>query len=191
MKPLRITGVPPLVSRLSTKLAVFSRGGIFVTCLAGLMVLAVVACGGTEATSPLHGTRGSKEALVQSVLDAVAAKDHVALQSFLVTREEYERFLWPAMPDKEYTPFNFVWSLNETNSRKGLRQLLQRYGGLSLELVSVELGEDPERYGSFTLYPGTKVKVRRRDTGQEGILPSIDVLVRYGRAWKLMNYDEL
>jgi hypothetical protein len=124
-------------------------------------------------------------------LGALADKDRVALQGFLLSREEYETHLWPELPDREYTPFEFVWSLNEANSRKGLSQLLSTYGGLELELVSIRFTEEPEVHDSFTLHPGAEVTVRRADTGDEGVLPSFDVLVEYGGGWKLLNYDEL
>jgi hypothetical protein len=88
-----------------------------------------------------------------------------------VTREEYETWFWPEMPDQEYTPFDFVWSINDTNNRKGLRQFLARFGGLDLEVVSVTFDEDPEVYKSFSLHPGTNVVVRRKDSGQQGSLP--------------------
>jgi hypothetical protein len=95
------------------------------------------------------------------------------------------------MPDQEYAPFDFVWSINNTNNRKGLRQFLAGFGGLDLDVVSVTFDEDPEVYESFSLHPGATVVVRRNDSGQEGSLSSFDVLVEYGDGWKLMNYDEL
>jgi hypothetical protein len=146
---------------------------------------------GCAPDTPLENAAGSPEALVESVLSAVAAKDEAALKALLVTREEYETLLWPEMPDKDYTPFEFVWSLAQTNSRKGIRQVLSSYGGLRLELVSVEFPEDPEVYESFTMRPGARVVVRRPDTGEEGVLPTFDVFVEYGGGWKLLNYDEL
>jgi hypothetical protein len=178
-------------SRPGGKVPIFPWNGIFTIWLAGFTLLSAQGCSQADASTPLADTRGSEKALVQSVLDAVAAKDEATLRSLLVTKEEYARVLWPEMPDQKYTPFSFVWSLNAANNRKGLNQLLERYGGMEMEVVSVELPEDPEVYDSFTLYPGTKVTVRRKDTGQEGTLPSFDVLVKYGRVWKLMNYDEL
>lgn len=159
--------------------------------LALLLAGSLAGCAEAEASSPLADAAPTQDALVRSVLEALAAKDQQKLRSLLVTKEEYEGLLWPEMPDGEYTPFSFVWSLTEVNSRKGLRQLLGTYGGLELELVSISFDEDPEEYEHFTLYPGAKVKVRRRDTGEEGIFPTFDVFVKYGRGWKLMNYDEL
>lgn len=189
--PCRRRSDARLASRPRRKRPIFLPSGIFAFSMAGLVLLSAQACTEAEARAPLANGQASEKVLVQSVLDAVAVRDTAALRGFLVSRREYEGVLWPEMPDEEYTPFDFVWSLNETNSRKGLRQLLGTYGGLPLEVVSIELGKDPEVYDSFTLYPGTKVTVRRTDTGQEGILPTFDVLVKYGRVWKLMNFDEL
>jgi len=157
----------------------------------GFLVMLTTACSDAVARSPLANAERSEGALVEAVLGALADKDRVALQGFLLSREEYESLLWPEMPDREYTPFDFVWSLNAANSRKGLGQLLNTYGGMTLELVSVNFTEEPEVYESFTLHPGVEVQVRRTDTGEEGILPSFDVLVEYGGSWKLLNYDEL
>ncbi len=111
--------------------------------------------------------------------------------SHVLTRDEYETFIWPELPDGEYTPFDFVWGLADANNRKGLRQALSTYGGLGLELVSVTFTEEPEEYESFRLHPGVQVKVRRLDDGREGVLPTFDVFVEYGGTWKLMNLDEL
>lgn len=166
-------------------------GPVRLMLMLGLAAILLQGCSDAAARSPLANAERSEGALVEAVLGALADKDRVALQGFLLSREEYETLLWPEMPDGEHTPFDFVWSLNETNSRKGLNQLLGTYGGLTLELVSVNFTEEPEVYESFTLHPGVEVEVRRTDTGEEGILPSFDVMVEYGGSWKLLNYDEL
>ncbi len=157
----------------------------------GFLVMLTAACSDAVARSPLANAERSEGALVEAVLGALADKDRVALQGFLISREEYETLLWPEMPDQEYTPFEFVWGLNTTNSRKGLSQLLSSFGGMQLQVVSIDVTEEPEAYESFALHPGVEVTVRRTDTGEEGILPSFDVLVEYGGTWKLLNYDEL
>ena len=126
-----------------------------------------------------------------AVLATLAVSDQGALQGFLVSREEYEHLLWPEMPDGQYTPFDFVWSLNKVGSRKGLRQLVNEFGGVSMEVVSVELPAEPEHYASFTLHQGVRVVVRRTDTGDEGILTSFDVFVEHESGWKLLNFNEI
>lgn len=159
--------------------------------LAAVLALGVAACAKASATVVMEGFSGSAEALIRTALTAVEHRDREALAALLLTREEYETVLWPELPDGQYTPFEFVWSLASTNNRKGLRQLLSEYGGMSLELVSVTFDGEPEVHDHFTLYPDVRVTVRRTDDGIEGTLPSFDVLVKVGGGWKLMNYDEL
>jgi hypothetical protein len=149
------------------------------------------ACTDASARPALTHAEGSAEELVEVALTAITDDDLEALGSLIITREEYETLLWPEMPDGEYTPFDFVWSLAETNNRKGVKQALSAFGGVPLELVSISFAEEPEVYQSFKLHPGVEVTVRRTDTGEEGLLPSFDVLVEYGGRWKLMNLDEL
>lgn len=148
-------------------------------------------CSEASARSQLNSARRNEEALVEAVLEALSRQDEVALQGFLISREEYETLLWPEMPDKKYTPFDFVWGLNAANTRKGLAQLVSHYGGAEFELVSLDFTEEPEVYESFRLHPGVAVEVRRLDTGEVGLLPSFDVFIEYGGEWKLLNYDEI
>lgn len=150
-----------------------------------------VSCVDPGPSHRLDNARPSAETLVTGVLQALHASDAEALQRFLVTRDEYEAALWPRMPDREYTPFDFVWSLNEVNSRKGLRQLLDRFGGDPLELVSIQFTEEVESYEDFRIRPGARVVVRRAGSGETGTLSSFDVFVEHESGWKLLNYDEL
>ena len=51
--------------------------------------------------------------------------------------------------------------------------------------------DEVESYEDFTFQTGVKVRVRRLDTGQEGVLPSFDGFLEYRGRWKLLNYHEL
>ena len=142
--------------------------------------------------SPLSGAYTSAEALAEAALAAVAAQDDSTLAALMIERDEYESLLWPEMPDGEYTPFEFIWSQTLPPSRSARRNVQREYEGIDLELVSVDLGpeDDIERYPSFTLYPDARMTVRRRDTGEEGVLPLMDALVEMGGGWKFMNYRD-
>ena len=157
--------------------------------IACLLTLAstLVGCG----AMPMTNAHRSEEALVEAVLDAVATGDGEALRGLLVSKEEYEILLWPSMPDGEYTPFEFFWGMMQANTRKGLGQLTNQYGGIRMELVSITPAEELEEYDDFTFHIGVQVVVRRPDTGDEGVLPSFDGLIEYKGRWKLLNYDEL
>lgn len=182
-------------SRRSARHPIFSLGGVRRTgwtLVLGLMGIVIAqACTDAQARSPLANAQETEEALVEAVLGALTVKDREALQGFLVSREEYKDLLWTELPDSAYTPFEFVWSLTEANNAKGIREAISEYGGLPLDFVSITFTEEPEVHQSFTLHPGAQVKVRRRDTGAEGILPSFDVFVEYGGRWKLLNLDEI
>jgi hypothetical protein len=123
-------------------------------------------------------------------LKAVAAEDDSALDALRITRDEYENLLWPALPDGEHVPFEFVWSLTGPRSRKARQEVMGEYLGIPLELVRVDLGERIERYEEFTLYQEARMTVRRTDTGAEGMIPLMDVLVEMGGGWKFLNFGE-
>jgi hypothetical protein len=150
----------------------------------------LLACSDMPEDSPLTNARTSPEGLAEAALAAVAANDTEALAELLVTREEYETLLWPSLPDRNHMPFDFVWSLTGPRSRKARTEVLGEYGGLTLELVRVDLGEDVEEYEEFTLYRDARMTVRRSDTGQEGRFPLMDTVVRFGDGWKFLNFVE-
>ena len=159
--------------------------------LTGVVVASMTACQDAAALSPLENAASSEEELITSVLDALAAEDGEWMARHLVTKAEYETLLWPEMPDKEYTPFEFIWGMSYPRTRKGHSQALDRYGGLDMEFISVEYTKEPEVYQSFTLHKGARVIVRRLDNGEIGEVPVFDVLVRHAGGWKMLNYDEL
>ncbi|MGB1840458.1 MAG: hypothetical protein ACPHWZ_05100 [Longimicrobiales bacterium] len=141
----------------------------------------------------LENTHETPEALVEAALNAVEAQDGEALRALLVSREEFEDYVWPVLPDRHNTQLEFFWGTMAMNTRKAVRQLENNYGGLPIEIVALEMPgeEELESYEDFTFHVGVKVTVRRRDTGEEGVLPSFDGFLEYGGRWKLLNYGEL
>lgn len=170
------------------------RSGLFFPPLFGVLavgyLVVAMACSDNARPSPLSNARTSPETLARDALKAVAAGDGMALDSLRVTREEYETLLWPVLPDGEYVPFEFVWSVTGPRSRKARREVMGEYGGLPLELVRVELGEEVERYDEFVLYQEARMTVRRTDTGEVGVMPLMDVLIEMGGGWKFLNFGE-
>ena len=51
-------------------------------------------------------------------------------------------------------------------------------------------GEKIEEYEGFTLYQEARMTVRRTDTGAEGLIPLMDVVVEMGGGWKFLNFGE-
>lgn len=152
--------------------------------------LVTTACSDLATGSPLANARKSPEALAEAALAAVAVEDHEALNALLITRDEYEELLWPVLPDRHQVTFEFVWGMSAPRSRKGRREVVNEYRGLPLELVEVELGEETEAYDEFILYKDARMRVRNRETGEEGLFPLMDVLIHMDGGWKFMNFRE-
>ena len=148
------------------------------------------ACAEQGPRSPLGGAVGSPEALAEAALSALVANDDEALAALVVTREEYETLLWPALPDGEHVTFDFVWGMSMPRTRKARRDQLGQYGGLPLVLIRVELGEETEVYEGFTFHRGSRMWVRNSDSGVEGQLPLMDVLVEMAGGWKFLNFRD-
>lgn len=152
-----------------------------------IALLSLGACsGGTD--SPLAHAQPSPEALGRAAIAAITAADEDALAALMVTRGEYETLLWPALPDRNQMPFDFAWSITAPRSRKARQRAVAEYSGVPLRLERVELGDDVERYETFTLYRRSRLWVRRSDTGAVGMLPLMDTLVEMDGGWKFMNF---
>ncbi len=152
------------------------------------LALGAGGCAGGASDSPLEGAARSPEALAEAALEALAASDQEGLAALVVSREEYETLLWPELPDGDHVTFEFVWGMSMPRTRKARRATNDDYGGLPLELVRVELGEEKEVYETFTLHRDSRMWVRNTETGQEGRLPLMDVLVEMGGGWKFLNF---
>jgi hypothetical protein len=154
---------------------------------------AVVGCTSSDLAteSPLSHAYRTPEALAEAALSAIAAQDEEALQALLITREEYETLVWPVLPDSRgSTPFEFVWGISSPRNRKGRREVLEDFRGIPLEVVSVDPGDDLEVYDRFVLYKEAVLTVRRTDTGEEGRMRFMDVLIEMDGGWKFMNFRE-
>lgn len=121
---------------------------------------------------------------------ALQAADDEALAALAVNRDEYETLLWPELPDRNHVTFDFVWGMSMPRTRKARRAAIDDYGGMPLEFVRVEVGQEKEFHGSFTLHRDSRMWVRNTETGQEGQLPLMDVLVEMGGGWKFLNFRD-
>jgi hypothetical protein len=153
-------------------------------------MVGVSACSDLAHGSPLANARTSPEALARAALAALVESDSTALADLMVTREEYLELLWPSLPDRNHVPFDFVWSLTGPRSRKARREALGELGGAPLGLVRVDLGNKLEAYDEFTLYQDARMIVRWPETGREGPIPLMDVLVEMKGGWKFLNFGE-
>jgi hypothetical protein len=158
--------------------------------LLALALLGAGACTDAVASSPLSNAYRSPEALAEAAVAALVSRDEAALTALAIGREEYETLLWPELPDGQHVTFDFVWGMSHPRTRKAQRKHLRTYEGIPLEVVRVELGEEKEVYESFALHKDSRLFVRNTDTGEEGQLPLMDVLVEMDGAWKFLNFRD-
>lgn len=169
----------------------FGASSLFVVFgVGGWLGAAGCETGGAREIGPLRMAFGSPEAMARAVVEAVREEDRSALESFLVTAEEHRELLWDSLPERSAMPFEYARSLNERNTRKAIARVLERYGGMSLELLSLRFTEEPEIYASFMLHRGAEVTVRDPESGQEGTIPVLDVVLEMNGGWKPMHYVE-
>jgi hypothetical protein len=172
--------------------------GFWATAVVGVLILLPPGCVSqaetAEATASEPGgfsnAFASPNALGRAVLTAIQEDDPGGLEALRVTREEYVSLLWDQLPESGNTPLDFVWQLNQDNSREGRRSALAEYGGQEFELIGLRFTEAPEVYSTFVLHFGGQLWVRRKMDGEEGVLPLVGVVVEHQGHWKLLSFAE-
>jgi hypothetical protein len=100
---------------------------------------------GPEPTG-LSGGAASRDALVGTFFEALAAADTAALLGLAITVDE---FGWLYYPHTMYTappyelPPGVVWMLTENGSSRGLGRLLERLAGRPLEFLGYSCAPEP------------------------------------------------
>ncbi len=171
------------------------RSAVLGGALGALLLLVPLLVGGcsngqARQIGPLADAHPGAEALGRAVVAALREADRASLERYLVTREEHRELLWNALPERSYFSFEYARDVNERNTRKAIQRALERYGSVPLEFVEIRFGEDPEVYPEFVLRRGAQLRVRHPESGEEGTLPILDVVLELGGGWKPMHYVE-
>jgi hypothetical protein len=143
-------------------------------------VLAITGCAsakrgeaGIPATKPkrvLANSAPSDWELCERVLAALKERDADKLQALRITREEYEKLLWPEFK----IPANggnvdFHWMLLDLKSRAGIQDAISEFGGEDMKLLEVVPTKGFDAYETFDLWPRVEFKVRRANGTEEQI----------------------
>ena len=136
------------------------------------------------------GGAGSLAELARAYLQAVVAGDEIAVLRLRISRDEFERILWPEFPQSR--PYLRIkpedaWSMHHTNSMSGVLKALEEQAGRELELVQIEHGDVVE-YTNFTLYRDVLIRVRDAKTHRIQELPYLPVVARCNGKFKAYLY---
>jgi hypothetical protein len=118
---------------------------------------------------PFTNGAPSLEALVRRALARAGAGDRIALFRLCVSRDEFDRILWPEFPQSR--PITGAkagdgWYFLTRRNTGGADRMLDSFTGAKLKLVKVEYGLPVETYRNFRLHRGLTI-VARDSTGAE------------------------
>jgi hypothetical protein len=138
----------------------------------------------------LEGGRGSRDSLVGAYLDALAARDTATLAAMAVSRAEFGYLYYPTTPQSR-PPYNLapelMWFLLDQRSDRGIRRVLQIYGGQDLTLLGYDCGPGESVEGENTVWGPCQVRFRlaEGDTVSQRLFSQI---IRRGGRYKFLSY---
>jgi hypothetical protein len=118
---------------------------------------------------PFTNGAPSLEALVRRALARAGAGDRTGLFKLCVSRDEFDKILWPEFPQSR--PITGAkaedgWYFLGRRNTGGADRMLENLTGANLKLVRIERGLPVETYRSFRLHRGLTI-VARDSTGAE------------------------
>lgn len=139
----------------------------------------------------LSNGASSAEALVESFLGALAARDSAALATLFLSRAEFAHIYFPASelarPPYELDPA-LAWLQLSAGSERGIRKTLSRLGGRSLEYVSHACVAEAPLGREARLWRGCTVNWREPGAAvSEASL--FGAILEYEGRFKFLSYD--
>lgn len=147
--------------------------------LIGSVALAVMVSISEAANPPTPSPRprpgledgaGSTQALIDSFLRALNAKDATALRGLRVTETEYRNLIIPGhvppgQPPRPLTPEwrDYAWGNLQTRSHYNELRLLQEFGGRELVVKDVQFEGGEKRYAGYRAYSQLHLTVQKPD----------------------------
>jgi hypothetical protein len=133
----------------------------------------------------------SMEELARAFLTALVQDDEESLLRLCLSRDEFERILWPEFPQSRpylRVPPDDAWMLQRSTTLHGLHTALRNYGGRDLELMQVHPGTRMD-YTNFTLFRDVVLRVRDRQSREVFDLRYIPTMVGCGGRYKAYIYE--
>jgi hypothetical protein len=140
-------------------LAVWRPGLVFLVLLTGAGMLQSL---GAQ-DRPLAAAASSPDELVRRFLDGVASNDLDAVLELAITREEFDRYVWPELPASEperNLPADFVWGMTNGRGQVKIRSSMAAIGGRQLGLEDFRFTGGVEEYETYRLHRNTLLHLR-------------------------------
>ena len=160
---------------------------VFLAPLLLLVVFSWVACG--PARERFRNTSPSPEALTETFLQALEARDRPRLESLALSQEEFRLEFFPEMPVYGNVPPDFAWSQLDGRNRHGLATVLERQGGRSWELEEIAFPGGETTYQTFSVLREPMLRLRDRVTGERREMVLFGSLLEHEGRYKLVSFN--
>jgi hypothetical protein len=140
----------------------------------------------------LTGAAASLDDLLRTVERALAERDSTRLQELLVTEREFREILFPAFP-AAHPPINAdfasVWVNHFPDSQRGLRQLLEDYGGRRIRIQSIRFDRPGQAFVNFVLDETSHVDLEV-DGQRRSDVQLFGSVFHVGDQYKMLSYPD-
>ena len=140
----------------------------------------------------LEGAAESLYELLRTVERGLAESDTSRLDALMIDEREYREILFPAFPASHppiNADFETVWILQYPDSYRGLRRLLERYGGREIRVTAIRFDEPDQDFVNFVLHETSRVDVTV-DGEPRSDVRLFGSVVRVGDQWKVLTYPD-
>lgn len=154
-----------------------------------LLALGTGACGTSAAPVPLFPAYDSKDAAVEAFLRGLAARDRTTLAGLAVSKNEFLKYIWPALPASRPDvgmPADRAWADQAQRNAAYLSETLAGHGGREYRLLAVTFAGGTTDYGAYQIHRETTLDVR----GPNGpaTVRLFGSLVESGGRWKIYSF---
>jgi hypothetical protein len=140
----------------------------------------------------LQGAAESLDDLLRTVERGLAERDAARLHDLMINEREYRDILFPAFP-VSHPPINAgfetVWILQYPDSFRGLKRLLERYGGKNVRVLDVRFDHPDQDFVNFVLHETSRVDVTIDGEALRNIR-LFGSVIRVGERWKVLTYPD-
>ena len=142
---------------------------------------------------PHHLLRSAQtpQEAAQTFLEALQEGDEYAIREMALTREEFEKYVWPDIPASRpgtNLTVDFVWRQMAMRSYSQMESLIRRNKGKHYTLVRLEARKGVWEYPSFRLHKDTWLVVRD-ESGQQRKVKFFTSVMEVQGEFKIYSYN--
>ena len=140
----------------------------------------------------LDGAAGSLDELLRTIERGLAQSDTARLDDLMIDAREYREILFPAFPAAHppiNADFETLWVLQYPDSYRGLRRLLERYGGRDIRVTAIRFDEPDQDFVNFVLHETSRLEITVDGEPRSGVR-LFGSVVEVADRWKILTYPD-